>query len=98
MSVTLKRTDFSKSAPKAKFAITSASKTLNGFDLLFCLYKARIPFLGATDFNAYVEIMALEVQNGQLLINFITLVAQDIQAQLLLSSHPTNDNSLLKQF
>jgi hypothetical protein len=97
ISVVLKRTDFTKSAPKAKFAISSASKTIDGFDLLFRLYRARIPFLGATDFNAYTLIMSLEAQNGQLLINFITS-AQDIQAQLYLSTHPSNDNSLLKQF
>jgi len=97
IKVLLTRKDFSATAPKAKFAIATVSASDDGLDALYALYRARIPVLGATDFNAYVEIMGLQVEHGTLLINFIN-TAQDIEAQLSLSSHPPNDNSLFKQF
>jgi hypothetical protein len=53
--------------------------------------------LGATDFNPYVKIMTLKAEHKMLTITFITK-AQDIRAQLVLSSHPVSNNNLFKQF
>lgn len=97
ISIMLTKKDFAKSAPKAKFAISSVAKIMDGIDILNHLYKARFPMLGASDFDPYVEIMSLKVEHGMLLIKFITS-AQDIEAQLQLSSHPSQDNTLYKHF
>jgi hypothetical protein len=70
---------------------------MDSIDVLDFLLRSRIPTLGATDFNAYEVIMSLVVENGMLLINFLSK-AQDIQAQLTLSAHPQEDNTLFKQF
>jgi hypothetical protein len=96
--VLLTSEDFAKDAPKAKLAISAVSNgSMDGIDVLDFLLHSRIPTLGATDFNAYEVIMSLVVENGMLLINFLSK-AQDIQAQLTLSAHPQEDNTLFKQF
>ena len=90
--------DFASNAPKAQLAIASViGGTTDGIDVLDHLLKSRIPALGATDFDAYETIAALQVEDGMLLIKFLS-AAQDIQSQLSLSSHAAEDNSLFKQF
>jgi hypothetical protein len=63
ISTTLTNKEFAKKAPKARFAISTVAKTLDGIDMLDHLYKSRIPMLGATDFNPYVEIMTLKAEH-----------------------------------
>lgn len=90
--------DFAAKAPKAQLAIASViGGTADGIDVLDHLLKSRIPALGATDFSPYASIASLQVEDGMLLIKFLA-AAQDIQAQLTLSSHAAEDNTLFKQF
>ena len=98
IAVRLSHKDFSVNAPKARLVLTAiANGKMDGIDQLYYLYKSRLPILGATGFNAYAEILNLEITEGMDLITFIAR-AQDIQAQLDLSGHPSSDNSLLQQF
>jgi hypothetical protein len=52
--------DFASDAPKAKIALaTVANGSYDGIEMLDHLLRARIPILGATDFNGYSAIMEL---------------------------------------
>lgn len=98
ISTLLSSKEFAKSAPKAKVALSAVARgNYDGIDMLDHLLRSRIPILGATDFHPYSVIMSLQAEDGMLLIRFISM-AQDIQAQLSLSAHPHDDNTLFKQF
>jgi hypothetical protein len=98
ISTMLTAKDFASDAPKAKIALaTVANGSYDGIEMLDHLLRARIPILGATDFNGYSAIMELKVEDGMQLVDFITK-AQDIQAQLTMSAHSHDDNSLFERF
>jgi hypothetical protein len=98
ISTMLTAKDFASDAPKAKIALaTVANGSYDGIEMLDHLLRARIPILGATDFNGYSAIMELKAEDGMQLVDFITK-AQDIQAQLTMSAHPHEDNSLIERF
>ena len=89
---------FSEKAPKAKSILRTITRSKkDGIDQLQHLYDHRLPFLGATDFDAQALISNLKIEHNMLTCDFIA-EAQEIQAQIDLSGAITGPNALLKQF
>ena len=73
------------------------NRNKDGFDILHELFKGRLPYLGATDFDGKVTVNAIVARDGMLLANFLAK-AQQVQTLIKISGLLTKPNALIKPF
>ena len=85
-------------APLArKVLLSHIGGNKDGWDILHELFKDRLLYLGATDFDVKATINTIVATNGMLLADFLSK-AQLVQTSIKISGLTTTPSALLKRF